>query len=1035
MRTSILLVAVAFAACLSVLTQPALADPCGMVPPIYPGQEIPLARVGLQQTYVSYQDGMETIVIRPGFTGNVDQFGMLIPFLTPPAIRKVPDQIFQHITAAVDPPEVVLDLRVRRYLKRSSSLSRNRDGKDRFGDSLKYKEEVKVLKQEAVGMYEVAVLEAGSAAALKRWMDDHGYRYPEGMDKPCEDYVEADWCFVAVKTKVGQKDGVDPKPGQRSVDAKLPKGSTFDGHVQGMGFRFKSDELVVPMRLSAFNKGELRNVVYLLTDGPRKIRSIPEEYVMRQISGEQLYKNLTQPLPLRIIGGTEADISEHQRKLLLQQRNPVPRNGGAGELFASDLLAIQSGQLALAHEEREKELLRIGERFGLRGADIDKLNNQSLSEERRQTVEKSLSSLKGMTLTVVDGDFPRELLGKQNLTFAEYKMPSRRNGPTAYDAKLNGPSPKKEGILKVGALMLGQQDVVANGRNSNHQSSRGSSTVWVVSLLLVGLVISVRLKKHVRQKAYFLLVYSMLLGSAQGADAISYYEKTLTEKNIKTDSAGLNEYLSGLHPNERQKKRAMQLIKALGTTDSFATREDAMAKLLVLPVLPNEELIAASKGSDPEIRWRAKKILQLGKPESDRVLYAAFKTIEELSLAGVTTELIRAIPLCDKTHLRYAARQALMASARPDDAALLRAELKNENIEVRIGVSAALGKSLKAKASDDLNKLLDDPDDQVKLAAARALADFGDRASLRSLRELLSSEDKLVQTSSALALRGLTGKRFGFSAHDNLEKRNEAIAKWESWIEDEGKTAKLSFPLRPFGAGVSHLGGNTLLAFGGRNKVAEYDPTGKEVWSFATSQNAWSAEKLANGNVLIAVHGQQQVIEVDRQGNVVWQFQSNFPLNAKQLVDGNYLIADWNGNRAVEIDSEKKVIWQFKTQSYCGDVHRLENGNTLLSEYQGNVKEVTPDGKVVWQYPATNCYGIQPLPSGNVIVTSINGQVVEVTRDKQVVWEFTEPGAVDAFRLPNGNTLITGNSRFIEVTPDKQIVWTKTGCSYGTARR
>ena len=55
-----------------------------------------------------------------------------------------------------------------------------------------------------------------------------------------------------------------------------------------MGFRFKSEELVVPMRLSAFNKGELRNVVYLLTDGPRKIRAIPEEYVVRQVSGIDL---------------------------------------------------------------------------------------------------------------------------------------------------------------------------------------------------------------------------------------------------------------------------------------------------------------------------------------------------------------------------------------------------------------------------------------------------------------------------------------------------------------------------------------------------------------------------------------------------------------------------------------------------------------------------------------------------------------------------------------------------------------------------
>ena len=43
--------------------------------------------------------------------------------------------------------------------------------------------QVKVIKQEAVGMYEVAVLAAGSAKALQLWIDDHGYKYPDGMDE------------------------------------------------------------------------------------------------------------------------------------------------------------------------------------------------------------------------------------------------------------------------------------------------------------------------------------------------------------------------------------------------------------------------------------------------------------------------------------------------------------------------------------------------------------------------------------------------------------------------------------------------------------------------------------------------------------------------------------------------------------------------------------------------------------------------------------------------------------------------------------
>ena len=118
-RKSLLTIAAA-----ALLGQSALADPCGMVPPIYTGPGQPITRVGDQMTYVFYKEGVETFVIRPGFEGKVDEFGMLIPFPSVPAIRKVPDHIFSHVQAAVDPPEVVVDLRPRRnlnFLARSGS--------------------------------------------------------------------------------------------------------------------------------------------------------------------------------------------------------------------------------------------------------------------------------------------------------------------------------------------------------------------------------------------------------------------------------------------------------------------------------------------------------------------------------------------------------------------------------------------------------------------------------------------------------------------------------------------------------------------------------------------------------------------------------------------------------------------------------------------------------------------------------------------------------------------------------------------------
>ncbi len=428
---------------LAAQAQPAHSDPCGMVPPAIMIEGDPIVRIGAQKTYVFYKNDIETLVLRPGFKGKVDEFGMLIPFPSPPEIRKVDDNIFPHIAAAIDPPEVMAWVQ-RRWRRRPMSKSA-RGAPSAMADSAAEDEaglgynEVRVVRQEAVGMYDVAVLEAGSAEALKKWMDSNGFRYPDGMDDPVNDYVAARWAFVAVKTQVGQKKGVNPRPGMRKADAKLPPGSTFDGHVQAMGFRFETKELVVPMRLSAFNPGKLRNIVYILTDKPQRIDRIPNRFVVRQISGKELYRNVTGPLPLRVIGGTYADLNQWQKDNLKNQRDPKPHNGLAKTLFASDLLAVRKGRLSNPFEDKEKDLLAIGERLGLRGLHIDNLHAAELDKERDKATKVALRGLKGMTLTIVDGEFRRETIAEDNLAFAAHRMPKARNNKQSYDARRMGP--------------------------------------------------------------------------------------------------------------------------------------------------------------------------------------------------------------------------------------------------------------------------------------------------------------------------------------------------------------------------------------------------------------------------------------------------------------------------------------------------------------------------------------------------------------------------------------------------------------------
>ena len=75
----------------------ALADPCGLVFRPIEDLELTLERTGVQRTWVAWKDGVQTMVLRPGFSGDVADFGMLVPFPSPPELRKVDQQFFQGI--------------------------------------------------------------------------------------------------------------------------------------------------------------------------------------------------------------------------------------------------------------------------------------------------------------------------------------------------------------------------------------------------------------------------------------------------------------------------------------------------------------------------------------------------------------------------------------------------------------------------------------------------------------------------------------------------------------------------------------------------------------------------------------------------------------------------------------------------------------------------------------------------------------------------------------------------------------------------
>jgi outer membrane protein assembly factor BamB len=125
--------------------------------------------------------------------------------------------------------------------------------------------------------------------------------------------------------------------------------------------------------------------------------------------------------------------------------------------------------------------------------------------------------------------------------------------------------------------------------------------------------------------------------------------------------------------------------------------------------------------------------------------------------------------------------------------------------------------------------------------------------------------------------------------------------------------------------------GTFLVAHIDLSKVAEYDATGKQIWSFATP-GPWAAVRLANGNTLITGDSHGYVKEVNPAGEVVWSIdRSNLPgytigciQDVERLANGDTVFSNWVPNKLtdpkdwptsvqlIEVTPAKKIVWALR---------------------------------------------------------------------------------------------------------------------------
>lgn len=506
-----------------------------------------------------------------------------------------------------------------------------------------------------------------------------------------------------------------------------------------------------------------------------------------------------------------------------------------------------------------------------------------------------------------------------------------------------------------------------------------------------------------------------------------YWEKALRGAGIDPTADGVVKYLRSLGPTDENRALANSLVRQLGD-ESFDRREEAyegLRRLLpTLRALAGDAIDKASASNDLEIQSRARRLMrEAASSEARYVLRLVLMQAVKLKAPGTAAAVLPLAEFFTEPTLRRAVRVAVRDGALPADEPMLREAVKGGDPTRRAAAAGALGDDIELMKS-----LLTDSAEEVRLAAARALAHRGERECLEPLGALLSSKDVFIRQDAVTTLRLVTGKYLEFSPH----QEGASTQAWTDWIRDEGPTAKLTFPLpdRPpelgrtlicvYGEnkvievdlsgkvtfevdGQSHPwgcfgmpDGHRLISCYSSQKVTEYDETGKEIWSKdGFPGGAMSVQRLDNGNTLVACSDGSKVMEVARDGSIAREVTlEGRPTDAKEIPDGHWLVTLQNGNRVVEIDLKGNEVWKLEGLSSPLNAQRLDNGNTLVAEMgAGRVAEYDAAGKRGWTKDGLSSpYDAQRLENGNTLVVDGSG-VTEFDPSGTQVWKF-DRGAV-----------------------------------------
>jgi len=524
---------------------------------------------------------------------------------------------------------------------------------------------------------------------------------------------------------------------------------------------------------------------------------------------------------------------------------------------------------------------------------------------------------------------------------------------------------------------------------------------------------------------------ALLLLLAQAALAQVTDEQVLSRYGVEPNRESIARYLRLMFPDAELRARIDVLIGQLNDPVP-EIRDAAMRALIQLQAAPLTALREAEDSEIPEVRRVASLLAERAQSGLDpQLLYAVFRTIRRKTITGLTPEVLNAIPLSTDFYFRDEAARTLLETVRPADFETLRGAAAKGTPVVRAIAFAALRSLDPERARELIAAALPDPSPEVRVAAARELAELGDRRCLPALVALVAAEDEQVRRRADRTLRTIAGKSFGAAIDAAPDTRAAATKAWQGWLAREGATITWKTPLPELDVAL----GRTLIALYNENKVIEIDAAGRITWETTDIKNPWAVHGMPNGHRLITRYSDRTILEFDAAGKQVWDSGTieGIVSSVWNTRSGRILAAlGYSNNRVVEIErSSKKIVWELAVPGRPVCAVELENGHLLVTLNEANqVVEIDRTGRQLWKAEGLNQpYSAIRIPSGNTLVADYGGRrIVEFDSSGKPVWEFKgAEGPVQSMytvaRLQDGTTMYADKDGLLRIDNAGQVVW------------